>query len=79
MMKMTSPVNTTSISTRMPMPSPAEMPAIPDAIPVANGFTVEARQPACVPSTTIMMATTVSSPSARITGTNMRKYTIPSS
>ena len=61
------------------MPSPADMPAIPDAIPAENGFTIEARQPTCVPRTAIITATTVSIPKASIAGMNIIKYTMSSS
>ena len=78
-MKITSAVETANSTRRTIMPSPAEMPPIPEAMPTENGFTTEDRQPICVPSTTMRMAVTVSSPSASMTGTNMRKYTMPSS
>ena len=55
------------------MPSPGLMPAMPAAIPVAKGFTTEARQPPWVPNTTIITVTMVSSPRERITGMSMRR------
>ena len=61
-------INTTNIKKRKPIPSPIEIPTACEATPVANGLTVEAKQPTCEPTKTIATATTVSKPTAIITG-----------
>ena len=58
---------TIRITSRPMMPSLIEMPAIPEAIPVANGLTVEPSTPMPQPSSTIAAPVSASYPAAIIT------------
>ena len=56
--------------TREPKPSPGEIFNVCEATPVANGLTVDAKQPTWVPTRAIATATNESKPTPIITGIN---------
>ena len=61
------------------IPVPKGIPAISEAIPVANGFTTPAALPDIVPKITIIKTVIVSIPKAKNIGKNNDTYTYPSS
>jgi hypothetical protein len=77
-MRLASATRVTSSSALSKSPSPPEIPAIPEATPTEKGFTVDARQPTCVPMTTIMNSWLLTQSATERRTHHVPRFTCPS-